>query len=226
MAAAAGWVSFLGIVGGLILIPTLIAGQPPTASTPLPQAMAYFAHRDLIGVSALLAVFVGGMPIVPFAIGLRELFGDGSDAAHDWAEIAFFLLIATLPVYVVSGAIGGALATPAAADPTVFAPLHQLYQLLYNGAADVLEGAWIGAFGLAAVLGARSGSTRAMGWLGIALGFSRWLKAFVAVGAMTDAVIPVSGLLFVGWFLAVVVALSVRAFRSDAVGIRAAAPAG
>jgi hypothetical protein len=218
VSAAAGWIAFLGIVGGLIIIPTLIAGQPPTAATPTADAMAYFGHHDLVAINAVLSVFVGGLPIVPFGLGLRETFGGrADDRAAVLADIGLLLLIATLPVYVVSGAIGAALATAASGDVATFNVLHQLYQLLYNGAADVLEGAWIGAFSLAAL----SGSVpRWIGWLGITLAASRWIKAFVPLGSVPDAIISVSGLLFVAWFLVVVVALTMRVRGST----RAVAP--
>jgi hypothetical protein len=212
LAAAAGWVAFIGIVGGLILVPTLIAGQPPTAATPLADAMGYFAHPGFAALNALGSVLVAGLPIVPFGLGLRLMLRDSeNERSAVMADVGFVLLMVALPVYVVSGALGGALAATANGNPAIFGVLHQLYQLLYNGAADVLEGAWIGAFAIAALLG---GGSLWLGWLGLALAASRWIKAFVPVGAVPEAIIPISGVLFVAWFLVMVVTLT-RAARAS-----------
>jgi hypothetical protein len=218
--AAAGWFALIGIVGGLIVIPTLIGGQPPTAATSVADAMRYFGHPGFALLNALVSVFVAGVPIVPFGLGLRTMLRDSPDGqATFMADVGLLLLIVALPVYVVSGAIGGALAATAGGDPAIFGVLHQLYRFLYNGAADVLEGAWIGAFAIAAMIG---GGSRWISWLGIALAASRWLKAFVPFGG-PDAIIPVSGLLFIGWFLATVVMLTLRARQPEVTGMAIAA---
>lgn len=222
-AALFGWIALVGVVGGLIVIPTAIAGQPPTMATPLPEALDYFRHTELVGLGAVISVFLAGLPILPFGLGLRTLFGSADDPrAGRLADIGMAILIVTLPIYVVCGALGAALATAAAGDATTFPALHAFYQLLYNGSADVLEGAWIGAFSLAALL---APMPRLVGWLGLVLAASRWIKAFVPVAAIPGAIIPISGILFVAWFLAVVVLLTMRA-RGATAAARPAMAAG
>ncbi|MEP7106291.1 MAG: hypothetical protein ABI838_10640, partial [Chloroflexota bacterium] len=56
LGAAAGWLALVGVVAGLIVIPTVIAGQPPTSYTELSAVRAYFAHPEL----AILLGFVSG----------------------------------------------------------------------------------------------------------------------------------------------------------------------
>jgi hypothetical protein len=210
LGAAAGWVAFVGVVGGLIVIPTVIAGQPPTIRTPAADVARYFAHPEFVGLFAVVATLLAGVPIIPFGLGIRAMAGEGSARSRVLAELGFLLLIATVPVYVVSDALGAVLAA-SQSDAAVFGSVHQLYELLYNGSADALEGAWIGAFSLAML---DSTLPRWLGWLGVVLAASRWVKAFVPVtSAVPDAVITVSGVLFLAWFLAVVIALTRRALR-------------
>jgi hypothetical protein len=211
LAAAFGWIGFVGVAGGLIALPTAIAGQPPTMNTPLADVLAYFRHGELVALTAVVSVFVAGLPILPFGLGLREI--TGSSRGQAMADLGFLVLVITLPIYVVSDAIGAALTTAASGDPGTFASLHALYQLLYNGAADVLEGAWIGAFSIAALW---APVPRWFGWLGLALAASRWVKAFVPVAAVPEAIIPVSGVLFVAWFLAAVILVTRRAMAGEA----------
>lgn len=208
LAAVSGWVAFIGIVAILIVFPTALAGNPPTMATPLAEAMAYFRHQEFVVTNAVLAVFVGIVAIVPFGLGVRSLVSRGPGAKGAvLAEVGLLLLIVALPVYVVSGALGASLTTLSDGDPALFGAIHGFYQLLYNGAADVLEGAWIGAFSVASL---SSPLPRWIGWLGIAAALARWIKAFMPVVALPDAITLVSGVLFVAWFLAVVVRLTME----------------
>jgi hypothetical protein len=222
VAAVTGWIALLGITIVLIAFPVALAGTPPTGATSLQDAMAYFRHPEFAVSSAILAVFVGAVAVIPFGIGLRSLTAGGDSRASVFAEIGFYLLVATIPVYVVSGALGATLTAVANGDETVFDALFRLYQLLYNGAADVLEGAWIGAFSLAGVFGTLP---RWLAWLGLATALSRWVKAFMPVATIPDAIIPVSGVLFIAWFLGVVSALTrdVRRPRTE-LAVATAAP--
>jgi hypothetical protein len=213
LGAAAGWVAFLGVVGGLIVIPTVIAGQPPTIRTPEADVARYFAHPEFVGLFAVVATLLAGIPIIPFGLGIRAMAAEGSARSRVLADMGLLVLIATVPVYVASDALGAALAA-SQSDGAVFGSIHQLYELLYNGSADVLEGAWIGAFSLAML---DTTLPRWVGWLGLVLAASRWIKAFVPVTpAIPEAIIAVSGVLFLTWFLTIVVALTRRALRPAA----------
>ena len=222
-AAVAGWIAFVGVAGGLILVPTIIAGQPPTMNTATADAIAYFRHRELIPLNAVISVFIAALPILPFGLGIWQVLGAGPDPrAATWADLGFLTLVVTVPIYVVCSALGAALSFAVDA-PASFTMLHQLYQLLYNGAADVLEGAWIGAFALAALW---APVPRWLGWLGLVLATSRWVKAFVPVAAVPEAIIAISGVLFLAWFLAIVVVVTRAARREPrAAGVLVAAPA-
>lgn len=208
LGAVSGWVAFVGIVAILIVFPTALAGNPPTMATPIADAMAYFRHSEFVVTNAVLAVFVGIVAVVPFGLGVRSMVsrGSGADGAA-FAEIGLLLLIVALPVYAVSGALGASLTTLSDGDPALFGAVHGFYQLLYNGAADVLEGAWIGAFSIAAL---SSPMPRWIGWLGVAAALARWIKAFMPVVALPEAITLISGVLFVAWFLAVVVRLTME----------------
>lgn len=54
-----------------------------------------------------------------------------------------------------------------------------------------------------------------LGWLGIALGLSRWVKGTIPFGSPLEAIIPISGILFVTWFLAAVIGLTNAARRPE-----------
>ncbi len=82
----------------------------------------------------------------------------------------------SVPVYIVSGTLGATLVQAADGDAATFATLFRLYEVTYDGAADVLEGTWILSFSIASFGGA---FPRWLGWLGIALGLSRWVKATI-----------------------------------------------
>ena len=213
LGAAAGWVALVGIVVGLIAIPMALAGQPPTVHTELPAVMAYFHHPEFVAIDGVLAAFFGIVATLLFGYGLRAVLASAPDPrARTFADLGLALLIVTLPIYLVSSALGAMLVQAADGDPATFATLFRFYDLIYNAGADVLEGAWIGAFSLAALWGPLP---RWIGWLGIAVMASRWIKAFVPVAPVPEIVIPIGGVLFLAWFLAIVVALTREARRPE-----------
>jgi hypothetical protein len=214
LAAVAGWIAFVGVVALFIVIPTLLAGQPPTVNTQPAAAMAYFRHPALALINGVLGIFVGILAILAFGYGLRSvLISGGDERTKVLADLGLAVLIVTLPVYVVSSAMGAMLVQAASGDPATFANLFRFYDVLYDGAADVLEGAWIGAFSIAAFGGALP---RWLAWLGIGVMATRWIKAFVPVAAVPEAIIPISGVIFLAWFLAIVVTMTREARRASA----------
>ena len=213
LGAAAGWVGLIGVVVAFIAIPMALAGQPPTANTEPAAVMAYFRHPEFAVINGVLGMFVGILAIVPFGYGLRSLLRTGDDRARVLGDLGFSLLLVAAPVYVVSGALGAMLVQAADGDPGTFGSLFRLYDVLYNGAADVLEGGWIGAFSLAVLW---SPLPRWIGWLGLVVMATRWIKAFVPVAPVPEIILPIGGVLFVAWFLAVVVALTRAARRARA----------
>ncbi len=220
--AAAGWIGLIGVFVAFIAIPTAIAGQPPTVNTAPPDVMAYFRHPEFALINGVLGVFVGIVAIVPFGYALRSILGSGNDPrARTFADLGFALMLVTAPVYLVSSALGAMLVQAANGDPATFASLFRLYDVMYDGGADILEGAWIGAFSIAALWG--TSFPRWVGWLGVVVTLSRWIKAFVPVAQVPEIVIPIGGVLFLAWFLAVVVALTLEARRPSAA--RGVAPA-
>jgi hypothetical protein len=214
LGAVAGWIGFIGVTVALIVVPMALAGQPPTVHTDPAAAMAYFRHPELAPINGVLAVFVGILAILTFGYGLRSVLVSGGDArARTFADLGLMTLIVAAPVYVVSGAMGAMLVEAADGDAATFATLFRFYDLMYNGGADVLEGAWIGAFSIAAL---RGPLPRWIAWLGIVVMVTRWIKAFVPVAAVPEIVIPVGGVIFVAWFLSIVVALTREARRPPA----------
>ncbi len=212
MGAVAGWFGFIGVVGGLIVIPGVIAGQPPTSSTDLSAVGAYFAHPQLALQFGLVNGFIA-VAIIAFGLGLRAAIGSvADDRARALADVGLGLIVVTTAVYLISGALGAALVDVATRGGGELATLFRLYDVMYNGLADVLEGAWIGAFSLAMLSG--GGLPTWIGWLGVVLGLSRWVKALAPFVVLPDAITAVSGLLFLAWFLAIVVALTRFAMRS------------
>ena len=211
LAAWAGWIAFIGIVASFIVIPMAIAGQPPTSATGPAAAMAYFRHPEFALINGLIGMFVGVVAFLPFGWGLRAIVRSVEDArSRTLGDLAFAFLVVALPVYVVSGSFGAMLVDASTRDPQVFTTLFRWYDVLYNGAADVLEGAWIGAFSIAMLGGSLP---RWLAWLGIAVGASRWIKALAPFASMPDAVAQVSGVLFAAWFLLTVVAVTRYAMR-------------
>ncbi|GAC1663989.1 MAG: hypothetical protein NVS9B8_03710 [Candidatus Limnocylindrales bacterium] len=211
LGAAAGWIGLIGVFVAFIAIPTALAGQPPTVNTPLPDVMAYFRHPAFALINGVLGVFVGIVAIVPFGYALRSVLRSSSDPrARIFADYGFALLLVTAPVYLVSSALGAMLVQAANGDPATFASLFRLYDVMYDGGADVLEGAWIGAFSIAVLW---STLPRWVGWLGVIVMLSRWIKAFVPVAPVPEIVIPIGGVLFLAWFLAAVVVLTREARR-------------
>lgn len=211
LGAVAGWIGFIGVVAAFIVIPTMLAGQPPTARTDPAAVIAYFRHPEFALIDGVLGVFVGILALVSFAMGLRSvLVATGDERSRAFANLGLALVLVTAPVYLVSTAIGAMLVQASSGDAATFASLFRLYDLMYDGGADVLEGAWIGAFAIAGIGGP---FPRWLGWLGIAVMVSRWIKAFVPVAAVPDGIIPISGVLFLAWFLAIVVALTREARR-------------
>jgi hypothetical protein len=211
LGAAAGWIGFIGVVVTFVAIPMALAGQPPTVNTGLPAVMTYFRHPEFALINGVLGVFVGIVAIVPFGYGLRSLIAHvGDPRARVFADLGLAFLIVAAPVYLVSSVLGAMLVQAADGDPGTFATLFRLYDVMYNGAADVLEGAWIGAFSLAALSGPLP---HWIGALGLAVTATRWIKAFLPVAPVPEVILPISGVLFIAWFLAVVVALT-RAARS------------
>jgi hypothetical protein len=211
LGAAAGWIGFVGIVAGFIIVPMMLAGQPPTMNTDLPAVMAYFRHPEFAVINGFLGVFVGAVAIVAFAYGLRTALSQTGDVrTRTFADLGLAILMISVPVYIVSGTLGATLVQAADGDAGTFATLFRLYEVTYDGAADVLEGAWILSFSIAALGGAMP---RWLAWLGIALGLSRWVKATIPFGAPLEVIIPISGILFVAWFLCMVIALTNAARR-------------
>ena len=213
LAAVAGWFAFGGVVALFIVIPMLLAGQPPTVNTDPTVAMAYFRHPEFALIYGALGIFVGILAILAFGYGLRSVLvaAGGPGPTRTFADLGLALLVVTLPVYVVSSAMAAMLVQAANGDPATFATLFRLYDVLYDGAADILEGAWIGAFSIAAFGGALP---RWLAWLGIAVTATRWIKAFVPVAAVPEAIIPISGVVFLAWFLAIVVWMTREARRA------------
>jgi hypothetical protein len=206
LGAVAGGIGFIGITLGFIAIPMVLAGQPPTTATDLPTAMAYFRHPEFALINGLIGVFVGVVAILPFGIALRTVLRDAThERVRAFADIGLAILVVAAPVYVISGSLGAALVPAADGDAGLFGILFRWYEVLYNGAADVLEGAWIGAFSLA-MLG--SSLPQWLAWLGVVLGLSRWVKAFAPFTSIPAAVEPISNVLFLLWFAATVIVLS------------------
>lgn len=224
LGAVCGWIAFVGITVALIVVPMALAGQPPTAHTDASAVMTYFRHPEFALINGVVAVFVGILAVLPFGYGLRSVLVAGGDArARTFADLGMALLIVAAPVYLASGALGAMLVQAADGDPATFATLFRFYDVMYNGGADVLEGAWIGAFSIAALNGRLP---RAVAWLGLVVMVTRWIKAFVPVSAVPEIIIPISGVIFLAWFLVIVVALTREARRPTTNGFAAGVLAG
>lgn len=221
LGAVAGWLALVGVVAGLVVIPTVIAGQPPTSYTELSAVRAYFAHPEL----AILLGFVSGfiaVAFIPFGLGLRAAMSSGSDRDRAFADVGLGLLVVAMGLNLVSGALGAALVDVAMRGGGELAPLFRFHEVMFNGLADVLEGGWVGAFSLAMLGGAMP---RWVGWFGVALGLAHWVKALEPFIALPGAVDLIFGPLLVAWFLATVVALTRIALRSASAQSLSAAPA-
>lgn len=163
--------------------------------------------------------------IIPFGIALRTALGGSGrdDRTNVFADYGLAFLVVAAPVYADSGAMVAGLVDAVGREPGTLATLFGQYDVLYDAAADVLEGAWIGAFSIAMLGGA---FPRWVGWLGVLVGLSRWIKAFAPfVPALVPIALP-GGILFLVWFAAAVVALSCVALRIPTADSPATAMAG
>lgn len=208
LGAVAGWLGVGGVIAGLIVIPTVIAGQPPTAFTEPSAVQAYFAHPELAIIHGFVTGFIA-LAIVPFGLGLRAAVGTGSDRDRAFADVGLGLLVVAMGINLVSGALGAALVDIATRGGEL-GPTFRLHEVLYNGLADVLEGGWVAAFSLSMLGGAMP---RWLGWFGVALGLAHWVKALEPFVQLTPAIDLAFGPLLGIWLVATVVALTRIAFR-------------
>src|SRR5215212_7093901 len=224
LGAAAGWMSFIGIVAALIVAPMIVTGQqPPTIATDLATVTAYFRHSEMAIIYGFIAPMVGAVSVVVFALGLRHALREGAgERTRTFADMGLALLMVAVPIYLVSGGLAAALVHAADGDAGSFATLFRFYEIVYDGVGDVLEGSWIGAFGVAMLA---SRLPRWIGWIGIAAGLSRFVKALVPFGVPVEPIILLNGVLFLVWFLATVVSLTLAARRPALLVTPAAAAA-
>jgi hypothetical protein len=225
LGAAAGWIAFIGVTLLLVIGPMMLAGQPPSALSSSAEVAAYFGHGSLAPLYGVVGPLIVLTTIVPFGVGLRAALrsgaSDGRTAA--FADYGLVFLVIAAALYAVSGSMVAGLVDAAGRADGTLTSLFRQYDVLYDGAADVLEGAWIGAFSVAMLGGALP---RWIGWLGIVVGLSRWLKAFAPfVPALVPLAIP-GGVLFLLWFLVTVIGLTRSARRVPALAVAATATAG
>ncbi len=218
--ATFGWLAFLGVAVGLVALPMAIAGQPPNLASSAGDVRAYFAHSALAVINALSPLIVIAM--IPFALALRNSLRIGDDRARLAADAGLLTLIVTVPLYVISSALGSTLVAAATGGWSTLDSLFRFYEVLYDGGADFLEGAWVGAFSIA-MLGAPGG--RWLGWLGIGVAVSRWIKATGPVVALPDALALVGGVAFLVWFAWTVVWLTRQSANARAASVGIPAPA-
>ena len=209
LGAVAGWLTLLGLVVGLIIVPAMIAGQEPASAAPPSELRAYFAHPELAVLNGYLTGFVA-VGFVAFGLGLRVILSAGTDRDHAFADIGMALLVIAMGLNLASGALVATLVDGTSRAGADLVPLARLHDVTFNGLGDVLEGAWIGAFSIAMLSGTMP---RWIGWYGIVLAVAHLLKAigpFIALPEMLDQVF---GPLIVIWFLATVVSLTRIAFK-------------
>lgn len=218
-AATCGWLAFLGVAVGLVALPMAIAGQPPNLTSGAADVRAYFAHSELAVINSLSPLIVIAM--IPFGLGLRNSLRLNDDRARLAADAGLLALIVTAPLYVISSALGSTLVAAATGGWSTIDALFRLYEVLYDGGADFLEGAWVGAFSIA-ILGTPGG--RWLGWLGIAVALSRWIKATGPVIALPDALALVGGVAFLVWFAWTVVWLTRQSANARGASARIPAP--
>lgn len=213
LGAVAGWVAFLGVTILLVVGPMLVAGQPPSSQSSPAELTAYFGHGFLAPLYGVVAPLVVILTLIPFAIGLRAALraGASDERTTTFADYGLGFLLVAAALYTVSGSMVAGLVDAASRDAGTMPTLFRQYDVLYDGAADVLEGAWIGAFSVAMLGG---GMPRWIGWLGVVVGLSRCLKAFAPFAPALAPLAMPGGLAFLLWFLATVVAFTRVARRA------------
>src|SRR4026209_2111456 len=175
--AAAGWVALVGVTVLLVIGPMVIAGQPPSSLSSPAEVAAYFGHGSLAPLYGVVGPLVVLSAIVPFAIGLRAALRAGAPGGRTaaFADYGVGFLLVAAALYAVSGSMVAGLVDAAGRDVGALMTLFRQYDVLYDAAADVPEGAWLGAFSIAMIGGPMP---RWVGWLGFIVAGSRWLKAF------------------------------------------------
>src|SRR4051812_37770613 len=104
LGAAAGWLSLIGLLVGLIILPAVIAGQPPSSSSSPTETHAYFSHPELAVLNGYLTGFVA-LGFVVFALGLRGALGAGTDRDRALVDGGVALAIMAMSLNLVSGAL-------------------------------------------------------------------------------------------------------------------------
>jgi len=166
--AAAGWLSLAMIFGYHIGL-TIVAGQRVSGTTDAATIEAYY--RNAVIAPASIATFLAVVPIVIFAMALREAIGT-SGGTRFLATLALILVVVELPGILVQGALEATLVTIATRGGDIV-PLFRVWDVLYNSALYVLEAGWVAAFGIA-----MSGNPA----------FPRWLPRFSLVVAALQLV--------------------------------------
>ena len=134
-------------------------------------------QREFAALDGVVGVIVGIVALISFVCGLRAMIASvGDQKGRIFAHQGLSFVVVAAPVYLVSSALGAVLVQAASGDPATFATLFRLYNVMYEAGADILEGAWSGAFSLAILLSAQ---LRWLGWLGLIVAVLRWVKAFV-----------------------------------------------
>lgn len=166
--AAAGWLS-LAIIFGYHIGLTIVAGQRVSGTTDAAAIEGYY--RSAIIAPASIAIFLAVVPIVIFAMALRETLGT-SGGTRFLATLALILVVVELPGILVQGALEATLVTIASRGGDIV-PLFRFWDVLYNSGLYVLEAGWVAAFGIA-----MSGNPA----------FPRWLPRFSLVVAALQLV--------------------------------------
>lgn len=203
--AVAGWIFLIGVLVVLLILPTLIAGQPLSATVDADRIRTYFAHQELAPLIGLFPPFLS-VAVVTFGLALREVFRD-RPGAHFYATGGLAFLLVTSALYVTQAALAATLITLATTGGEEIVPVFRFYDVLYNNAADVLEGTWILGFSLAMLKSSTFPSW--IGWVGVVVAVSRWAKAFAPfTGAFPDAILALLGVFLFVWLGATVIQLT------------------
>ena len=128
---------------------------------------AYYAHDALAWLPALECLT--GPLIVALACGMRASFPRDDEAS----QAGFGIMVAAVPGYLLSAALGSTLATLALSGQPLM-PTFRLWDVFYNSAMYLLEAGYMIAFGLAFL---RHGGPRWLAWLGIVGGIVQLLNA-------------------------------------------------
>jgi hypothetical protein len=208
--AVTGWLTLASVLLFSVIGPQIIAGQRVSGVLEPAAIQAYYRHAALAPFSA--AGFVIILFLLPFVLALRQSLAS-NERARFFSTLGLLFAIAAVPLYLASNTLQATLVAIAAGGGDIV-PMFRLWDVLYNGAAYVLEAGYAAAFAIA--MRDTPEFPRWMPVYGLVVALLQLVNASALFTGIPDMVTLVGNLAFMGWFIGASIGLSrlARAVRA------------